>query len=419
MRTRKQEGYVWRVGDWWWIRFADTRVIDGKAVRLPGVSQKLAAVSPEHRRFKRPPESVRDEQKRFMERINASRQAPERSLTLADFVSQVWFPSIEKRHAASTVHGYKFYWNNILSPRCGSSLVRDVSTPDVQLVIDEIARQNVEMKKATLHRLKSILSAIFKLAIQQGYRTGANPVRETSLPRAPEADETVAYDLDTELAMLSYVPEPSRTVLAVAAFAGLRRGEIEGLQWESYDGENLNVTRAMWQGIEGEPKSKNSKAPVPVIAPLKKFLDQHRVACGKPEAGIMFKTGNDTPLSLNNLLNDQIRPALDRCICGKEKGDHAGADHDYERDPKRPEWHGFHAFRRGLATNLHQLGVDDLTIQRILRHGDVTVTRKCYIKTRDEEKIEAMQKFESLVDDRARVICNESAKDSGQAAWVN
>jgi integrase len=175
----------------------------------------------------------------------------------------------------------------------------------------------------------------------------------------------------------------------------------------------------MWQGIAGEPKSRKSKAAVPVIAPLKKFLDQHRIASGNPVAGIMFKTRNNTPLSMNNLLNDQIRPALDRCSCGLEKGDHAGADHDYQRDPKRPEWHGFHAFRRGLATNLHALGVDDLTIQRILRHSDVSVTQRCYIKTQDSQKIEAMQKLESLVDDRTRVICNESAKDSEQASWVN
>jgi hypothetical protein len=26
------------------------------------------------------------------------------------------------------------------------------------------------------------------------------------------------------------------------------------------------------------------------------------------------------------------------------------------------EWHGWHAFRRGLATNLHTLGVSDIVI---------------------------------------------------------
>jgi len=34
-------------------------------------------------------------------------------------------------------------------------------------------------------------------------------------------------------------------------------------------------------------------------------------------------------------------------------------------------WHGWHAFRRGLATNLHRLGVSDKIVQKILRHSGV------------------------------------------------
>jgi hypothetical protein len=32
-------------------------------------------------------------------------------------------------------------------------------------------------------------------------------------------------------------------------------------------------------------------------------------------------------------------------------------------------WRGWHAFRRGLATNVYLLGVRDKTIQAILRHS--------------------------------------------------
>ena len=40
----------------------------------------------------------------------------------------------------------------------------------------------------------------------------------------------------------------------------------------------------------------------------------------------------------------------------------------------------FHAFRRGLATNLFELGLDDRTVMRILRHVRVQITRASYIK---------------------------------------
>ena len=38
------------------------------------------------------------------------------------------------------------------------------------------------------------------------------------------------------------------------------------------------------------------------------------------------------------------------------------------------EWKGWHAYRRGLATNLHELGVPDIVIQAILRHEDIRTT---------------------------------------------
>jgi integrase len=111
------------------------------------------------------------------------------------------------------------------------------------------------------------------------------------------------------------------------------------------------------------------------------------------------------------MLNDQIRPALDHCAhCRKGEAEHATAGHKYERDTSLPQWHGFHAFRRGLATNLHDLGVDDLTIQRILRHSDVSVTQRCYIKTLPEQSVAAMQKLEHLIDvlgDAFSPVCSE------------
>jgi len=53
----------------------------------------------------------------------------------------------------------------------------------------------------------------------------------------------------------------------------------------------------------------------------------------------------------------------------KQESEHKPEGHTFERDKSLPLWHGWHAFRRGLATNLHALGVDDKTIQAILRHS--------------------------------------------------
>jgi integrase len=85
-------------------------------------------------------------------------------------------------------------------------------------------------------------------------------------------------------------------------------------------------------------------------------------------------------------------------------------DHEYRRDERLPEWHGWHAFRRGLATNLHDLGVDDKTIQAILRHSNVSVTQKCYIKSLPKQSHTAMEQYENA-------LCAERAqKDDPQPA---
>ena len=61
----------------------------------------------------------------------------------------------------------------------------------------------------------------------------------------------------------------------------------------------------------------------------------------------MFSTGNGSPISMNNILNRQILPALNVCVhCALSEGKpHAKAKDcpGYERDSRVPQWHGFHA----------------------------------------------------------------------------
>ena len=56
-----------------------------------------------------------------------------------------------------------------------------------------------------------------------------------------------------------------------------------------------------------------------------------------------------------------------------------------------------------LATNLNALGVSDLTIQRILRHSDVSTTRKAYIKTLPQQTVDAMALFQATISKSATV----------------
>jgi integrase len=223
----------------------------------------------------------------------------------------------------------------------------DVKTYHVESWLDAIAlHADPPLARNTLKRIQSALSGIFSLAKRLGYYDGANPCTGTRTdPKAPESAETHAYSLEEEEKILAVLPEPAATALAVACYAGLRAGEIEGLTWPDYANGELNVSRSIWNGHVGAPKTRKSMAAVPVIRQLSERLDLHRARMGNPQAGPIFATSLGTPLALSNIMHRHIVPALNRCVpCGRSEGiPHLKANHDYVRDPRLPQWRGYHA----------------------------------------------------------------------------
>jgi integrase len=135
-----------------------------------------------------------------------------------------------------------------------------------------------------------------------------------------------------------------------------------------------------------------------MIQQVRELLDLYRLRLGNPTSGVMFATACGTPLCLHHVFCDRIDPVLNACEqCGRAKATHRSGDHEYRRSSDLVAWHGWHAFRRGLASNLYDLGLPDLLIQRILRHSDVTTTRKCYIKVREPNVIAGMAQLEAEI----------------------
>jgi integrase len=217
--------------------------------------------------------------------------------------------------------------------------------------------------------------------------------------RAPEALETYAYSLDEVQSILSLLPEPAATAFAVAAFMGLRHGEIQGLVWENYRDGEIYVSRSIWNGRVSDPKTRKGRAPVPVIRQLAERFELHRLRCGNPQSGPIFANAAGKPLSLTSVVNRIILPALNRCeVCRRDKASHgATADHQYKRDVLYPEWHRWHGARPGLGSNLYRLGVPETVIQRILRHANVSTTATYYIKTAADDVRDAMSKLETAI----------------------
>ena len=392
--VRKQNGTITRIGNRWYVRYRESRNVDG-CIKRKRVAYQLGPVSS---RGKRPPADIVEEAERHMAKVNKGVIPAERIVTIGHFVEKVYLPWVEQHKRPSTRKGYKDIWEDHLQALCAENWLKSIRTFNVQGWLNEIAK-NGKLSRNSLRHIKSVISGMFKLAKQLGYFDGENPARDTAIdPSAAEPQETYAYTLEEVQTILTMLPEPAATAFAVAAYMGLRHGEIRGLLWENYRDGEMYVSRSIWNGHVTEPKTRKGRAPVPVIRQLSERLEMHRLRSGNPQSGPIFRNSIGNPLNMNNLLNRAITPNLNRCeFCGKRQDDHADRNHDFKRDASIPAWQGWHAARRGLGSNLYRLGVPEKVIQSILRHANVSTTATYYIKTNREDVREAMAKLENSI----------------------
>jgi integrase len=382
MKKSKQGGSITRHRGWWVLRYREP-VGEGGVVQTLLKARRLAPVDAQHKTKA----SVRRLAAEVLEPLQCRNVSPLFVTTLGDFVDRLYLPFVKQQKRPSTYRAYIQMWNAYLKNKCESAWLREVETHDVQKWLEEIAKTprkrnnlNYTLSKNTMAHIKHLLGGVFRYAARQGYFNRANPVELAEIPAfAPREKEGGAYGLEEIDLMLKILPEPAATVVATAAYSGLRLGELQGLKWEDYTPPSdvneigtIEVKRSVWRGRVGEPKTEKSKAPVPVIPQLAARLSDFRRSLANPDHGPVFSNSVGNPMDLNALYYRHMRKQLRKM---------------------EVKWRGWHGFRRGLASNLNRLGVDDSVIQAILRHSDVSVTQRCYIKTARPDAVAAMRQL--------------------------
>jgi len=379
---RTQRGYIFRKGRAWYLRYNDVVLDETWQPKRKKLCHKLADFSDSYRSEK----SVRPLADDFLAPINAGQVRPESTMPVGAFIEREYLPYVERNRRPSTAWGYRKIYRVHVKPRLADICLREFRPADGTRLLEEIAGHAAEpLSRRSIYHVKSFLSGIFAYAISQGWLDSDNPMRNARIPgglRAPA--ETTAYDLETIEKMLALpeLGETARLAMAIAAFTGLRKSEIRGLCWQDCEGSELRVSRSVWNHYTTDPKTERSRAPVPVIPRLARMLNAYR--CGQL-TGPILRARNGQPLNLDNLARRVIGPAL---------------------AVNQIRWEGWHAFRRGLATNLHRLGVDDKTIQAILRHASLATTREIYIKVVHADVHAAMAKLDASFDPVASKLPN-------------
>jgi len=322
-----------------YVRYREDVLLEDGSTKRIQKCRRLAKAAGQYR-TKRAAGQLADE---IIRPLNDRASKPESTMSLNQFIEVAYLPYVSDQKRRSAYSGYKNIWLRYVQPNGGVAL-RDVRTFEAEQMLNSIAREE-DLSRTTLGHIKHFLSGVFRYARRQGVLHNPNPTHDVELPKARPAGETCAYSLEEETRMLAVLPEPAATVVAMAVFTGVRKGELRGLTWENYEGSEIRVMKSVWRSHVDEPKRSKSKAAIPVIAPLKVRLERHWARCGNPTRGFIFSNEQGKPMNLEALAIDVIRPTLEKA--------------------KLP-WYGWHAFRRGLATNLHRLGVSDKLIQQIL-----------------------------------------------------
>lgn len=380
MRPRHQQGQIQHKGNNWILKYYEDRIVEGKVKRVRA-QEHLApyAAYPYRDDTDRVRRELAPRIKTVLQAVNGAtgNAGLDSTMPLADYVELRYFPRLNQRIQLSgalhiepsTVEGYRdIFKNHVREKLICKTAVRDFDTRYGQGFLESLPQG---LAHKTHLRIKAFISGVFTYALQSGVISGVNPMDNTKAGGRSKADESKvlsirerkiresnkhAYTLEEVAEMMDKLPEPARTVCAVAAFTGLSRSELPVLKWSDYDGKMLNVQRKKWEGHIGQTKTEAREAGVYVVPLLREILAKYKKEYPPNDEGWIFR-GNKLgrPLDLDNLSRRDIPHFIN------------GA------------WFGWHAFRRGLGTRLNEAGMDDKDIQSILRHGDISTTQAFYI----------------------------------------
>jgi hypothetical protein len=192
--------------------------------------------------------------------INRENPTVKAAFTLGGFIKQNYFLRLEYRLGVptdnelhiepATVKGYQDIWKVHVEDRQISKIqLRNFTARDARNFLESLP-QNLSHNRHM--RIKAFISGVFSWAIADSAFQGANPFEdqkaggrkkgETSFEGLTEgerrrkekikASNEHAYTLEEVAEMLDKLPEPARTVCAVAEFTGLTRSELKGLKVE-------------------------------------------------------------------------------------------------------------------------------------------------------------------------------------------
>ena len=253
-------------------------------------------------------------------------------------------------------------WRNYIAPRFGNWPVASITAAEVSSWVGSLVARGLAPSTATraLATLRSILA--FAVADVRVQHNVAAAVRKPTSGRARREGQALTLD---ELARLTEACQGGyRDVVLVLALAGLRWGELAGLQvgdLVSVPGPGLRLRRAVLAGGGGgalyvDTLKNNRARTVPLVPDLVSIVD--RWSAGKASDAWLFNAPRGGPLRESN---------WKRSVRWSAATSAAGVP-------------GFrvHDLRHTAASVWLAAGADPKVVQRVLGHATAAMTMDLY-----------------------------------------
>jgi len=368
-RKRFQRGSVSLCGKtpMWYGRYREDVIgEDGKVQR---VRRNVPLGSKKEYPTKRLAERALD---RLLFRINDPSYRPSRMATVAEFAER-WKEQVLTQRKPSTKESAESHLDAHILPRLGKLSLADLGVENQQLFVGYLAEK---VSRKTLVNVIGTLSSMLNTAKNWGYVCDGVRLQRLVLPEREVRRQARAFTAEQAKAILELARDPWRVMFAIAAYAGLRAGEILGLSVEDVDLARgvLSIRKTAWYGQLQSAKSFGSETTVPLaenlVVMLRRFIGDRR-------EGLLFVNKVGRPYTAEKVVQNRLWP-----LCDALKIPRAG----------------FHAFRHMHTTVLLETGATPKVAQRQLRHADSRVTLDHYAHLIDSSHREAVEKAAAFLD---------------------
>jgi len=259
---------------------------------------------------------------------------------------------------------------NTLAKDCGWGSIRDISG-------DSFCkwRKGKQISPKTLNEYQNaVRSFISWLGKSKGVKiTSFDGVQHVDA-RGRETFQRGTLTIEQAKSLLAVAPLKRGIAYALALYTGLRRGEIEGLEWKDIKLEEkvpFLITRAS--------TSKNRKTTtIPIHPDLARMLARWKEEIGEEDSHVL---PDGIPQNRLGLWKDFEASKIPRVNQHGQKID-------------------FHALRHTVCTFLHALGVSPQVARIFMRHSEMRLTAKVYTNALELPIAESVNKLPSLISEK-------------------